>query len=84
MDPEFHCPQCAGTQWLAVEQFSSLTPCTIEFHDGEMEVCFDVRAEHVREAATSVTLAYTCATQECGFTIPASELTSKGGAHGNG
>lgn len=74
MDGEIECPQCRGVAWNAIESFTALTPCTLTREEGQVQVEFDMRAELARDAATSVTLAYTCANEECGYTIDASSL----------
>lgn len=74
------CPQCGETDWKAIEQFTSLTPCTLaRDEDGSVQIEFDMRAELARDAATSVVLAYTCAADECGYTVDAAQL-QQGGA----
>jgi hypothetical protein len=76
------CPKCGNAEWNAVEQFTSLTPCTLIREDGEVQVEFDSRAEMNREAATSVTTAYLCATTECGGMITPDQLNNQGGGNG--
>lgn len=79
-----HCPKCKGAEWNAVEQFTSLTPCTLIREQGDVQVEFDSRAEMNREAATSVTTAYLCATEECGYTLSPTDLNTAGGGDGSG
>jgi hypothetical protein len=74
MNGEIKCPDCRSVEWKAVEQFTALTPCTLTREDGEVQVEFDMRSELARDAASSVTLAYTCANEECGHTINAADL----------
>lgn len=74
MNGEIKCPKCGGAEWNAIEQFMALTPCTIMRDESEVVVEFDMRSELTRDAATSITLAYTCANEECGHTINAADL----------
>lgn len=65
MSNEILCPKCNGPEWKAVEQFTALTGCRLNLDDqGNVEIEFDPMAELAREAATSVTTAYICATCE--------------------
>lgn len=69
------CPKCGNGEWMAIESFTSQTPCSlVREKTGEIEIQFDMRAELAREAATSVILAYACATPDCGYTINAMDL----------
>jgi hypothetical protein len=68
------CPQCAGTEWNAIEQFTSQTPCTITREADGWQVEFDSRAEMNRNAATSVITAYICSTADCGHVLAPTEL----------
>ena len=63
------CPKCGSTEWQAVEQISSLTPCVLVAASGDIEVVFDARAELSREAATSVITNYLCANEECAMVL---------------
>lgn len=81
MTDEIPCPTCGSFEWKAIEQFTSLTPCSLRRdRDGNPEIEFDARAEHTREAATSVTTGYICANEECGHTLSPEELRSLVGA----
>jgi hypothetical protein len=83
MNSEIPCPTCGSLDWKAVEQFTSLTPCRLTSGDGgNPEIEFDARAEHTREAATSVTTAYICANEECGHTVQPEELRTLVGGRG--
>lgn len=68
------CPNCQSTSWKAIEQVSAATPCEIEATDEGIEITMEASSEFVREMATSVTVAYTCANEECGFTIAPDQL----------
>jgi hypothetical protein len=75
------CPKCSSVEWKAVEQFTSLTPCTLIKEDGQVQVEFDSRAEMSREAATSVTTMYLCGTEECGYSFEPTKLDEMGGSN---
>jgi hypothetical protein len=75
MNKPIICPNCSNKEWRAVEQFTALTPCILVREEtGEVSIEFDMRAELARDAATSVVLAYTCANEDCGYTVEASLL----------
>ena len=81
MSDEIACPTCNGAEWRAVEQFTALTPCRlVRGREGNVEIEFDARAEHSREAATSITTAYICANEECGHVLDSKELRELVGA----
>ena len=77
-DFAIHCPQCRGIEWKAVEQFTSLTPCTLIREGDEVQVEFDMRAEMSREASTSVTTMYLCANEDCGYALDPLNLNKVG------
>lgn len=69
------CPKCGSMEWMALEQFSAQTPCSLALtEDGQIETIFDMRAEMARNAATSVTTAFMCAS--CDNVVPADVLDS--------
>jgi len=73
-ETKFTCAQCGSEKWNAVEQFTSLTPCTILLDRGEIEIEMDPNAEFQREAATSVIVAYACANENCGNSLTPDQL----------
>lgn len=71
------CPNCGSEGWKAIEQMSAATPCEIiVLDDGGIEIFMDSSTEFIRDMATSVTVAYTCAADECGFTTAPDRLDS--------
>ena len=72
------CATCGSEKWNAVEQFTSLTPCSILLEGGGVEIEMDPNAEFTREAATSVIVAYTCANENCGNSLSPDQLGGAG------
>lgn len=71
------CPNCGNTTWKALEQVSAATECEIiDLGDDGIEVTMDSHTEFIRDMATSVTVAYTCGDEECGYTTAPDRLDS--------
>jgi hypothetical protein len=81
---EIQCPNCGSVNWNAVETFQSLTPCRLIKTDSGVETEYNIRAEHVRDASTSVVTVYICGQDECGFTVEPLNLDELGGQHDHG
>jgi succinate dehydrogenase/fumarate reductase-like Fe-S protein len=77
---EIACPNCGSTRWNAIEQIASMSPCSlIRDEDGTVEIEPLPQSEFVRDAATSVTVAYTCGNEDCGHTVAPEDLPGLGG-----
>lgn len=67
------CPEHPGAGMCAIEQATYLQPCYIEkIDDGSVEV--EIRDAMTRHTMESVVIAYTCANDECGYTLTPDEL----------
>lgn len=73
---DLFCPSCGEWDWIAVEQFTSMTPCRLQRQIEGVEIIFDMRAELARESASSIVLAYRCSNESCGYTVEAHRLES--------
>lgn len=67
------CPVHPGDGMCAIEQATYLQPCYIEkIDDGSVEV--EISDAMTRHTMESVVIAYTCANEECGYTLTPDEL----------
>jgi hypothetical protein len=55
-----------------------ISSCDLSVEDGHVVIDMDPMSEFMREAITSFTLAYTCANDECDFSIEAARLEDLG------
>lgn len=72
--PNVHCPKCGASSWKAIESGSWLVSCELLQEDDQIVIEMDAMAEFMHEAISSSTIAYTCGSGECGYTITADRI----------